>query len=95
MEIGESIMVFVFTCPVHSDQYEQRTEYSDSEPLQTIVMHPKPWVRCHTVLYLQFELGSVDVHAGAETLPHHHAPHTHYAAVHVALNLSQHELQQL
>jgi hypothetical protein len=69
----------------------------DSEPLQTIEMHPKPRERCHTILYFEFEFGSIDIHAGAETLPHHHAhaPHTDYTAVKVALHPSQHALQQL
>lgn len=47
--------------------------------------------------YLKLELGSIDIHAGAKTLSHHHphTPDTHHTAVQVALHAAQHTLKQL
>lgn len=49
------------------------------------------------LFYLKFELGSTDVHAGAQTLAHHHAhmPDANHAAVQVALHAAQHALEQV
>lgn len=46
-------------------------------------------------VHLKFQLGSIDIHARAQALSHHHTqtPDVHHAAVQVALHASQHTLE--
>lgn len=49
------------------------------------------------LLYLEFELGAVDIHPRAQALPHHHAhgSDAHHAAVQMALHATKHALEQI
>lgn len=51
----------------------------------------------YNTIYLKFEFGPINVHAGAQALAHHH-PHVsdlHHTAVQVALHAAQQTLKQL